>query len=147
MSTVRKDHKYFMFVEKRPRKWQVGRKYKGYNAADLAVAGWRNLHSLSNILDYNSVESNQIASCSKVRSSVVSKSLWRFGFGRKKCDVSDLKLIFFSEFGLYVPIFGWNMFEENDLCQGKIFLGNWKFGIFWFNLEQVHIKINKKFIF
>ena len=44
----------------------------------------------------------------------------------KKCDVSDLnlKLFSFSEFGLYVPIFGWSMFVENDLCQGKIYLGN-----------------------
>ena len=139
-----------MFVEKRPRKWQVGRKYKGYNAADLAVAGWRNLHSLSNILDYNSVESNQTASCSKVRSSVVSKSLWRFGFGRKKCDVSDLKLIFFLNLVSMFQFLAGICLKKTIFVKEKYFweIESFKFfGIFWFDLDQAHIKINKKFIF
>ena len=129
MSTVRKDHKYFMFVEKRPRKWQVGRKCKGYNG----ISGWcwmaEPAFFISNILDYllNQTRSHPVQKF-EVRwfrrasegLDLAEKKLWCFWF----------EIIFFSEFGLYVPIFGWNMFEENNLCQGKIFLGNWKFQIF-----------------
>ena len=120
-----------MFVEKRPRKWQVGRKYKGYNG----ISGWcwmaEPAFFISNILDYNSVESNQIASCSKVRSSVVSKSLWRFGFGRKKIVMFLIWNYFFFWIWSLCSNFWLEYVWRKQSLSRKIFLGNWKFQIFW----------------